>query len=411
MSSLVCVLLVAVLALLAGVADGDAGTRRADPLAVAVGERVPSHRPARLALQALGTAWERDDRAAFVGTAADTPAAGRWAADIWRALTDLGVDRLRLRYLAPATPPPRTAATDAVVAEVTWSAGDRTAAATTRLVVDLAADGAPLASRALAGSPAPAWALRPARVVDVAGGTLVTWGPVAAERTELRPLVARARTQVATVLRSAGGGDRADLVVLSPHTSAAFGDLLGSRPADYAGIAAVTTTVDGSVRDGAGVQVVLNPAVFDRLHAAAAQIVLTHEATHAATGVATATVPAWVAEGFADFVALRPADVPVRVAAGRALAEVRRAGPPLRLPDAAAFAPGASGLVPTYEQAWLAFWLIERRYGTDAAVACYESVLAGRRVDRALRDATGTDRVTLTSAWRAELTRLARVSR
>ena len=99
---------------------------------------------------------------------------------------------------------------------------------------------------------------------------------------------------------------------------------------------------------------------------------------------------------------------PLRVAAGQALTAVRRSGPPRTLPGTADFAVGAHGLGRAYEQAWLAFRLLGRRYGTAATVAFYDAVLAGRPVGTALRVTTGSDLAAVTAQWRAQLTRLAR---
>jgi hypothetical protein len=119
-------------------------------------------------------------------------------------------------------------------------------------------------------------------------------------------------------------------------------------------------------------------------------------------------MPLWVAEGFADYVALRDGAVPLRLAAAQALAAVRRSGPPGSLPGTADFAVGAHGLGRAYEEAWLAFRLLGRRHGNAATVAFYDAVRAGRPVGAALRTTTGSDVATVTAQWRAELTRLAR---
>ena len=59
---------------------------------------------------------------------------------------------------------------------------------------------------------------------------------------------------------------------------------------------------------------------------------MSHEATHVATGASFATVPTWLLEGFADYVALDDAGVPVDVAAAQALERIREDGLPDRLP-------------------------------------------------------------------------------
>jgi hypothetical protein len=154
--------------------------------------------------------------------------------------------------------------------------------------------------------------------------------------------------------------------------------------------------------------VVLNPVVFDRLGPRGAQVVVSHEATHAATGAAAVRMPLWVAEGFADWVALRDGSVPLDVAAGRFVATVHRDGPPRSLPSASDFATQAHGLGTTYEAAWTVFRLLGERFGDGPVIAFYEDVLAGSPVPAALDDATGLDVAGLTAAWRNEVRRLAR---
>jgi hypothetical protein len=194
--------------------------------------------------------------------------------------------------------------------------------------------------------------------------------------------------------------------VVVPSTGAQASALLARGSSGLGAAAAVTSTLDASGSRGAPDLVVLNPDVFGGLPPAAAQLVLTHEAVHAVTGAASVGLPLWVAEGFADYVALRAGRVPLRRAAAQLLATVRRSGPPRRLPVAEDFAGHRSG--ETYEAAWLAFRLLGERSGDDAVVAFYLSVLAGTAVGRALDSAVGLTPAGLTSAWRRYLVRLAR---
>ncbi len=382
---------------------------------------------ARASLNTLTAAWRGHDRERFVASAADTAAAARWAGATWNAMTALRVRRLDLRYVAGAVPPAGSPADGSAVVDVTWSQPGWQTPATTQLTLDLLDDdhagggadvggeGGVLSLRARTGSPMPPWALHPSSVVRGNGATLVVLPAGGSARraaggsaAELRSMVSTARAQVDGVLSRSQQPSAGPLTVVAPGSTAAFGQVLGAPPADYEGIAAVTTTVDGSVRAAVAAQVVLNPAVFDVLGPVAAQVVLTHEATHATTGAAAVSMPLWVAEGFADYVALRDGAVPLRLAAAQALAAVRRSGPPSSLPGTADFAVGAHGLGRAYEEAWLAFRLLGRRHGNAATVAFYDAVLAGRAVGTALRTTTGSDLATVTARWRAELTRLAR---
>src|SRR5699024_7432692 len=114
-------------------------------------------------------------------------------------------------------------------------------------------------------------------------------------------------------------------------------------------IAAVTSTVDASGTKAAADYIVLNPEVFKALNKRGAQIVLSHETTHALTGATTSDMPLWVAEGFADYVALRDDDRPIRKIAAQILAKVRQDGTPDALPDADDFSSTRHGLGATYE--------------------------------------------------------------
>src|SRR5205085_47699 len=125
-------------------------------------------------------------------------------------------------------------------------------------------------------------------------------------------------------------------------------------------------TVDGTVLRGSTAHVFINPAVFDRLGPTAAQIVVSHEATHVATGGAVSSMPQWLIEGFADYVALHALNVPTSVSARQIISEVQKDGPPPKLPTSADFAGGAPDLGATYEAAWLACRQIADEFGQEA---------------------------------------------
>ena len=110
---------------------------------------------------------------------------------------------------------------------------------------------------------------------------------------------------------------RPRLVVEVPPTLAALHGALDSDPGQYDAVAAVTSTADGSLTPDAPVHVFVNPEVFGDLKPRGAQVVMSHEAVHVATDAATSTMPLWLLEGFADYVALRDVHLPV-VRDGRA---------------------------------------------------------------------------------------------
>jgi hypothetical protein len=200
------------------------------------------------------------------------------------------------------------------------------------------------------------------------------------------------------------------LVAYAPASMRDFAALLAARPGEYAGIAAVTTTVDGSGRPGVPSAIVVSPRVFGGLGPISAHVVITHEATHVATDAAAVSMPEWLAEGFADYVAIGSVRLPVAVAAKAVLGVVRRGGAPQSLPQDADFETRDAGLEATYEEAWLATSLIARRYGQHRLVVLYRFVehhpddLQG-----AFRQILHTSVPGFTASWRGYLEGLARV--
>jgi hypothetical protein len=216
-------------------------------------------------------------------------------------------------------------------------------------------------------------------------------------------LAEEAVTDVAQVLPDWDGS----LVVEVPGSQKQLDELLGASPEAYQGIAAITSTVDGSSDPQAATHIFVNPDVFADLGTAGAQIVLSHEATHVATGAATSAMEMWLLEGFADYVALAHVNLPVSVTASQILADVRRDGPPEHLPTAAEFDPSNSALGAEYEAAWLACRLLAQTYGEQQLIRLYDVVDAGTPLPRALREVLGTDQETFTAQWRDYLRRLA----
>jgi hypothetical protein len=197
------------------------------------------------------------------------------------------------------------------------------------------------------------------------------------------------------------------LVLEVPGSEEQLDQALAAPQDQYANIAAVTTTVDGSLTPGSPVHVFLNPRVFDGLGPRGAQVVVSHETTHVATDATFAEVPTWLLEGFADYVALAHAGIPVDTAASQILARIRKEGPPDHLPTAADLDPTANGLGATYEEAWLATRFIAQEYGEDRLVRLYRKVSAGEPVEQGFRTILGTTETSFVQRWRADLRALA----
>lgn len=247
----------------------------------------------------------------------------------------------------------------------------------------------------------PLWLSGPVQVRRSPGALVVVQGD-AAEVHRVAVLATQAVPQVRRVLPGWAG----HLVVEVPATEQRLEGALLADAGQYDGIAAVTTSVDGSRSRRAPVHVFVNPQTFLPLNQAGAQVVLTHEATHVATYAATSTSPTWLVEGFADYVALRAQRLPLRTAAARIIALVRTAGVPAHLPTVDDFATGAPHLEARYESAWLACRLLADTAGPGALVAFYRAVDAGQPVGAALRSHVGFGLRVLTQRWRTLLAHL-----
>lgn len=201
---------------------------------------------------------------------------------------------------------------------------------------------------------------------------------------------------------------RTGLVVEVPRSVARLDDALDSESGTYSGIAAVTTTADGSLAPDAPVHVFVNPVIFDQLRPTGSQVVMSHEAVHVATDAATNnTMPLWLLEGFADYVALLDIDLPVSTTAGQIIHRVRQDGPPAALPGSAEFDTTTTHLGATYESAWLACRLLADRGGQAALVRLYMEVRDGVPIGSALQKEFGLTQGELTRLWRNLLTDLA----
>jgi hypothetical protein len=252
-------------------------------------------------------------------------------------------------------------------------------------------------------------------------------GPVAVVRGERslvlgRPDARRLLTSLAAAVDAAiprvsrvWGSDWAEQVVLLvPGSQEELGELLGGR-SDLSQIAAVATAEmldrGGSVTP-VGDRVILNPPNFADLGAVGRQVVLTHEVAHVATRRASGPdMPAWLAEGLADYIGYREAEVALSVAAREVRADVRAGRSPPALPADSDFAGGNPALAQAYEQSWLAVSLLVETYGEQAVLRFYRAVGADRdvpgpqAVERAFARELGTTTAEFTASWQQYLQR------
>jgi hypothetical protein len=264
-------------------------------------------------------------------------------------------------------------------------------------------DGVRISSFGGTDARSPLWLLDRLTVVRRERTVLAVAGPGAGRYERLVP---RAVRQVRRTLPSW----RDPLVVEVPRSTQQMTDALQAKPGQYDNIAAVTTTADGSLTPGSPVRVFVNPTVFGRLKDRGAQVVMSHEATHVATGATFTPMPTWLLEGFADYVALDGAGVPVDVAARQVLERIREEGLPKRLPTSSDLDPTAPGLGATYEEAWLACRFLAEEYGAGRLVRFYDAVSDGASAKEAFRDEVGTTQRAFVARWRADLADLAGVA-
>ena len=228
---------------------------------------------------------------------------------------------------------------------------------------------------------------------------------VAGNQADARRFLELAQTAV-TDVRKVFPRWRGRLVVEVPGSQDVLDRVLDSD-SSYDAIAAVTAPVDGSLSPSAPTHIFVNPPVFDPLGPRGAQIVLSHEAAHVATKAAISSMPTWLLEGFADYVALAHVDLPVEVTASQILQQVRDRGVPSHLPDQGDFASESKTLGASYEAAWLACRLIADEYGEDKLIAFYRRADQGSSTAAAFKDVLGTSEKQFTEQWREQLRSLA----
>ena len=236
--------------------------------------------------------------------------------------------------------------------DTTWRfAGFDAASAHAEVLFRFVDEGRRVALAAVGGGDrrTPLWLSGPVQVRSTPGTLVLVAGP----GREADSYAARATAAVPVVRRVLTRWDP-KLVVEVPASLHGLERTLDADPGEYDNIAAVTTTVDGSLAPGSPVHVFVNPDVFGRLRPQGAQVVMSHEAVHVATGAATSTTPLWLLEGFADYVALRDVHLPISTTAGQIIKQVRKNGPPPALPGGAEFDTTTSHLGAAYESAWLA---------------------------------------------------------
>jgi hypothetical protein len=364
-----------------------------------------------LLLDLTSTLTEGTRREAMALAAPGEPMARRSLALLYDNVRDLGVTDLAMRFVdeEPGTlsaDDERTLGSEAWVANVAldWRIDGYDSGVSSMevsLVLVDTPDGVAFGSSGGDyDSPAPLWLLDDLHVAR-SGRALV----VAGDERQLDRFAGLADEAVRDV-RAVLPQWRGRLVVQVPSSQDELDRLLDAEPNAYASIAAVTATVDGSLSASSPVHIMVNPKVFAKLGDEGSQIVMSHEAAHVAVDAATSTMPLWLLEGFADYVALARNELPVSVTGSQILAQVRKSGPPRELPGSDEFDPGNKLLGTSYEAAWLACRLMAETYGERELIDFYESVDAGASADEAFAE-LGTTEQEFTQQWREYLRELA----
>ena len=229
---------------------------------------------------------------------------------------------------------------------------------------------------------------------------------------------ARGRSSTATLPALGAQWKRtpARVLVLAPATGVEADALLG-RPAgsDRSPVAATTEGPTGADGTATGDRVVLDPTAFDRLTRSGRDVVLTHELAHVAVRATVPGHPAgWLAEGYADHVGYRRADVSTRAAPRPARSPPSGpVGRPRRCRARRSSSPAAAtSRCPTSPRGRPSSCVAERhgeaalRRLVAAGSSTGSDADAEATTDRALVSELGTTRAELTRQWLARLGRL-----
>lgn len=341
----------------------------------------------------------------FARAAGSGPAAAVFAEAAWQARVTVGAEDVTFRYVSGGDTAEFDNGDTRARVEIGWDrSGDAGRSGVVEMRMRPRDDGTfDIVSAGIGSGQLPVW-LAGAVTVDRSGEVDVVRVGGGDADVDVEQLAAEARRAVVALVP---GTSSRRLTVVSAPSAEVAGALLGQRGDTVRQIAAVSTTFDGRHGDVTGPVVVLNPAVFDAMDARAAQVVMSHEATHVLTRAVGTRAETWVVEGFADFVALHDDTAPLSVSAGQVLAQVRADGPPVALPTAADFDGSAYGLGAVYESAWMAFRMLGQQHGDADILQFYRSVLAGRPVDDAGTAAFGLTTDQITARWRDYLTKSA----
>lgn len=352
---------------------------------------------------------EAEDREGFLATWTDAPASQRLARQVFDNLTRLDAEvTLTVGPTDAGVADIDPAAAWQLIVSAQWNRPAlHTRPAVSALQYTFEPDGSTAGKvsdvSAVAGATAPFWLADRLAVRRGAGWMVAASTPATARAfaNELQPLSRGVRDLVPN---SPGA-----VTVYVPSDVDSMRETVGRIVGGVERLAGIVVSTDGSTGSRAPVMVVLNPDQLESLSRQGLRAVLAHELTHAITGAGVVTMPMWLAEGFADYVGVEVANVPVRRATRIARRDVVDNGLPRELPGNLAFAGGSYREVElAYQQSRLAVVAMVERFGERAVLQMYQHVVAHPGdVRAALRTQLGTSLGEVKQSWRAELRELA----
>lgn len=194
-------------------------------------------------------------------------------------------------------------------------------------------------------------------------------------------------------------------------------ETFGRWSAAAGGVGEIPAVTVGPVREGRATgcdRIVLNPRLWADLGPPGRRVVLSHEVAHLFLRRSGAGArPAWLDEGFCEYLAYADAQLEERVIVAPLLRQVRRRGLPRRLPDQLppADAPDPDDPAAVYAAGLVACRAIAAHAGEAAlvrlAVTAHDVRSSAAAVSGPLREATGWTLSDLEHAWTARLRALA----
>ncbi|WP_188893417.1 hypothetical protein [Microlunatus endophyticus] len=219
--------------------------------------------------------------------------------------------------------------------------------------------------------PTPLWVLEPVHYAHRGAATVITGDGI-----DPGGWVTAANTAIShDVPRLRGADWNHQLVIIVPSNEHLVEQSLGVEQGADSALAGISWP-DGSDPKDAPIRIMINKS--GAASSLSTAIVLAHETVHVATRSPTSPSPSWLVEGYADQIAYLAYPQAAQLAAADVLSDVKRNGPPSRLPTEADFTAGSHDLNRTYAQAWLACHYLAATYGESKLWRFYAAVDASR---------------------------------